>query len=163
MPVTHSLACTLAITQVWHEYIANRHHLHMNATIWETLTNFIKYLGKTGKAVVDNTPKALRAVPTSASGGILAHCTKRSEPSDCTHCVAQALRLCSRWMRCAAAWHHATAALCQVGPAAPRLSVLQGWFITYIDQSPEAIRRAEERAKKAMRRSRFCARPVRDG
>jgi hypothetical protein len=44
--------------QVWHEYIANRHHLHMNATIWETLTNFIKYLGKTGKAVVDNTPKA---------------------------------------------------------------------------------------------------------
>ncbi len=30
----------------------------MNATIWETLTNFIKYLGKTGKAVVDNTPKA---------------------------------------------------------------------------------------------------------
>lgn len=48
----------------------------MNATIWETLTNFIKYLGKTGKAVVDNTPKALRAVPTSASDGILAHCTK---------------------------------------------------------------------------------------
>jgi DNA/RNA-binding protein KIN17 len=42
---------------VYQEYISDRHHIHMNATIWESLTVFVKYLGKTGKCVVDETPK----------------------------------------------------------------------------------------------------------
>jgi hypothetical protein len=58
----------------------------MNATIWETLTNFIKYLGKTGKAVVDNTPKALRAVPTSASAAFWL--TARNEVNQATARIA---------------------------------------------------------------------------
>ena len=42
---------------VYQEYIADKHHVHMNATKWETLTNFVKYLGKSGQCVVDETEK----------------------------------------------------------------------------------------------------------
>jgi len=41
----------------YNEYIADKEHLHMNATRWSTLTEFIKYLGRTGKCIVDETPK----------------------------------------------------------------------------------------------------------
>jgi DNA/RNA-binding protein KIN17 len=34
-----------------------RHHVHMNATKWLTLTEFVKHLGKEGKCRVDETPK----------------------------------------------------------------------------------------------------------
>lgn len=47
----------VAATVVWNEYIANRHHVHMNSTKWATLTEFVKYLGRTGKCKVDETPK----------------------------------------------------------------------------------------------------------
>lgn len=43
--------------RVYQEYIADKHHLHMNATRWCTLTGFVKWLGKTGKCVVDETEK----------------------------------------------------------------------------------------------------------
>jgi DNA/RNA-binding protein KIN17 len=42
---------------VYNELIKDRHHLHMNATKWSTLSGFVRYLGKTGKCVVDETPK----------------------------------------------------------------------------------------------------------
>jgi DNA/RNA-binding protein KIN17 len=42
---------------VYNEYIRDRFHTHMNSTIWTTLTGFVKYLGRTGKAVVDETEK----------------------------------------------------------------------------------------------------------
>ena len=38
-------------------YIQDKHHLHMNATRWVTLTEFIKHLGRTGVAHVDETDK----------------------------------------------------------------------------------------------------------
>lgn len=47
----------VAATVVYNEYIANRHHVHMNSTSWATLTDFIKYLGRTGKCKIDETPK----------------------------------------------------------------------------------------------------------
>lgn len=34
---------------VYNEYINDRHHVHMNSTKWLTLTEFVKYLGKTGE------------------------------------------------------------------------------------------------------------------
>lgn len=34
---------------VYNEYIADRHHIHMNATRWLTLTEFVKYLGREGE------------------------------------------------------------------------------------------------------------------
>uniref|UniRef100_A0A0V0GAD9 DNA/RNA-binding protein Kin17 WH-like domain-containing protein n=1 Tax=Triatoma dimidiata TaxID=72491 RepID=A0A0V0GAD9_TRIDM len=43
--------------RVYQEYISDRHHLHMNSTQWETLTDFVKWLGREGKCVVDETEK----------------------------------------------------------------------------------------------------------
>ena len=42
---------------VYQEYVAERDHTHMNATQWETLTEFVKWLGREGHCVVDETPK----------------------------------------------------------------------------------------------------------
>ncbi|KAL1705206.1 domain of Kin17 curved DNA-binding protein-domain-containing protein [Schizophyllum commune] len=43
--------------RVYQEYISDKSHLHMNATRWVTLTEFIKHLGRTGVARVDETEK----------------------------------------------------------------------------------------------------------
>jgi len=43
--------------QVYQEYISDKHHLHMNSTRWVTLTEFVKYLGRSGIARVDDTEK----------------------------------------------------------------------------------------------------------
>ncbi len=43
--------------KVYQEYIADKEHIHMNATRWTTLTGFVMYLGRTGKCVVDETEK----------------------------------------------------------------------------------------------------------
>jgi DNA/RNA-binding protein KIN17 len=37
---------------VYQEIIRDKQHVHMNATIWTTLTDFCKYLGKTKKCIV---------------------------------------------------------------------------------------------------------------
>ncbi|MEW5296876.1 MAG: hypothetical protein WDW36_000123 [Sanguina aurantia] len=42
---------------VYNEYINDKNHIHMNATIWLTLSDFVKYLGKEGKCRVEDTPK----------------------------------------------------------------------------------------------------------
>jgi len=34
--------------QVYQDYINDRDHVHMNSTQWETLTEFIKWLGREG-------------------------------------------------------------------------------------------------------------------
>jgi len=43
--------------KVYNEYISDRNHIHMNATIWESLTSFVKYLGRTKQCDVDETDK----------------------------------------------------------------------------------------------------------
>ncbi|KAG2337058.1 hypothetical protein BDR05DRAFT_941904 [Suillus weaverae] len=45
------------INQVYQEFIQDKNHLHMNATRWVTLTEFAKYLGRSGIARVDETEK----------------------------------------------------------------------------------------------------------
>lgn len=47
----------IAATVLYNEYIADRHHVHMNSTQWATLTEFVKYLGRTGKCKIEDTPK----------------------------------------------------------------------------------------------------------
>ncbi|XP_030503321.2 KIN17-like protein [Cannabis sativa] len=47
----------VAATVVYNEYINDRHHVHMNSTEWATLTDFVKYLGRTGKCKVEETAK----------------------------------------------------------------------------------------------------------
>ncbi|PNF33107.1 hypothetical protein B7P43_G15730 [Cryptotermes secundus] len=39
--------------RVYQDYISERDHLHMNSTQWETLTDFVKWLGRKGKCKVD--------------------------------------------------------------------------------------------------------------
>jgi DNA/RNA-binding protein KIN17 len=43
--------------QVYQEYISDRNHLHMNATRWLSLTEYVKYLGREGICTVDETEK----------------------------------------------------------------------------------------------------------
>jgi len=42
---------------VYQQYIGYKEHVHMNSTCWVTLTAFVKHLGRSGKAVVDETEK----------------------------------------------------------------------------------------------------------
>ncbi|TPX36390.1 hypothetical protein SeMB42_g07098 [Synchytrium endobioticum] len=42
---------------VYQEYISDRNHLHMNATRWSSLTQFLQYLGREGICEVDETEK----------------------------------------------------------------------------------------------------------
>ena len=42
---------------VYQEYISDRHHIHMNSTQWETLTEFVKYIGREGIVKADETEK----------------------------------------------------------------------------------------------------------
>ena len=44
---------------IYQEYIRDKHHLHMNATRWVTLTAFVKHLGSAGIVRVDETEKGL--------------------------------------------------------------------------------------------------------
>ena len=41
--------------KVYQEYIAHKDHIHMNSTVWTSLTDFCKYLGRESLAVVDET------------------------------------------------------------------------------------------------------------
>ncbi|KAF8349593.1 domain of Kin17 curved DNA-binding protein-domain-containing protein [Amanita rubescens] len=43
--------------RVYQEYIGDKNHLHMNATRWVTLTEFVKHLGRSGIARVDENEK----------------------------------------------------------------------------------------------------------
>ncbi|XP_077981198.1 DNA/RNA-binding protein KIN17-like [Glandiceps talaboti] len=42
---------------VYNEYIQFKEHVHMNSTQWETLTEFVKWLGREGHVIVDHTEK----------------------------------------------------------------------------------------------------------
>ncbi|KAJ1917964.1 hypothetical protein H4219_002905 [Mycoemilia scoparia] len=43
--------------QVYQEIVADRQHMHMNSTHWDTLTDFVKHLGKSGICHVDETER----------------------------------------------------------------------------------------------------------
>lgn len=50
----HSTSRTNA-NHVYQQVIQDKHHVHMNATVWASLTDFCQYLGRTGQCVVDET------------------------------------------------------------------------------------------------------------
>jgi len=56
MSHTYRSTRTLANT-VYCDFISNRHHTHMNSTIWVTLSNFVQYLGRTNQCKIEKTPK----------------------------------------------------------------------------------------------------------
>ncbi|XP_044007630.1 DNA/RNA-binding protein KIN17 [Aphidius gifuensis] len=45
----------VSANKVYQDYISARDHIHMNSTMWLSLTAFVKWLGRTGKCVVDET------------------------------------------------------------------------------------------------------------
>lgn len=47
----------VSANRVYQEYISDRNHLHMNSTRWVTLTGYVKWLGRIGKCIVDDTEK----------------------------------------------------------------------------------------------------------
>ncbi|KAL7797485.1 domain of Kin17 curved DNA-binding domain-containing protein [Trichoderma ceciliae] len=47
------------MNQFYQEYIANKEHIHMNATKWPSLTEFAKYLGREALCRVEETEKGL--------------------------------------------------------------------------------------------------------
>jgi len=56
--MSHSYRSTRILANtVYCEFISNRHHTHMNSTIWVTLSNFVQYLGRTNQCKIDKTPK----------------------------------------------------------------------------------------------------------
>lgn len=42
---------------VYNEYIQDKGHVHMNSTIWPTLTDFVKYLGRMGRCHIEETER----------------------------------------------------------------------------------------------------------
>lgn len=42
---------------VYQEYIADRHHIHMNSTKWNSLSEFVRQLGREGVCHVDETER----------------------------------------------------------------------------------------------------------
>lgn len=70
----------VSANKVYQEYISHKDHLHMNATKWLTLSDYVKHLGRTGICIADETEK--------------------------------------------------------------------GWYVTYIDRSPEVLERQEKAARK---------------
>mmetsp|Transcript_90978 Transcript_90978/g.257003 ORF Transcript_90978/g.257003 Transcript_90978/m.257003 type:complete len:440 (+) Transcript_90978:127-1446(+) len=56
--MAHSYRSTRVLANtVYCDFISNRHHTHMNSTIWVTLSNFVQYLGRTQQCKIDKTPK----------------------------------------------------------------------------------------------------------
>ncbi|KAI0192159.1 domain of Kin17 curved DNA-binding protein-domain-containing protein [Astrocystis sublimbata] len=50
---------SVQINQFYQTFIANKEHIHMNATRWPSLTEFAKYLGREGLCRVEETDKGI--------------------------------------------------------------------------------------------------------
>lgn len=73
--------------QVYQEYIADKSHLHMNATRWVTLSEFVKHLGRTGVARVDETEKGWFIAWIDNSPKALEKAVRFHMPSDLQKCL----------------------------------------------------------------------------
>ena len=47
----------VAANYVYNEYIQDKLHVHMNSTMWTTLSDYVAYLGRTGKATIEETER----------------------------------------------------------------------------------------------------------
>eukprot|EP00931_Biecheleriopsis_adriatica_P055461 TRINITY_DN32799_c0_g1_i1.p1 TRINITY_DN32799_c0_g1~~TRINITY_DN32799_c0_g1_i1.p1 ORF type:complete len:401 (-),score=106.47 TRINITY_DN32799_c0_g1_i1:88-1290(-) len=71
---------------VYCDFISNRHHTHMNSTIWVTLSNFVQYLGRTNQCTIDKTPKGwyLTYVDNTPEARMREEARKNMETSELT-------------------------------------------------------------------------------
>ena len=72
----------MSANQIYKEYISDKQHFHMNATIWETLTDFVMYLGREGKCEVDETEKGWFVTYIDRDPETLAKIEARAKPRD---------------------------------------------------------------------------------
>lgn len=70
---------------VYQEYIQDKFHLHMNSTRWVTLTEFIKHLGRSGIAHVDETEKGWFIAWIDRSPKALAKQVRTQSPSSLSY------------------------------------------------------------------------------
>jgi DNA/RNA-binding protein KIN17 len=49
----------VSANKIYQEYIADKEHVHMNATAWSSLSGFCQYLGREGKCIVEETEKGI--------------------------------------------------------------------------------------------------------
>lgn len=59
---------------VYNEYISDKDHVHMTSTMWTTLTDFVKYLGREGKCVIDETEKVSGQQPAVSGERVCRAC-----------------------------------------------------------------------------------------
>ncbi len=80
---------------VYQEVISDKQHIHMNATHWATLTDFVQYLGKTGKCVVEETERGWFVSYVERDASILARkeSMQRREEAEKAMEEAQAQRM----------------------------------------------------------------------
>lgn len=80
---------------VYQELISDKQHIHMNATHWTTLTDFVQYLGKTGKCVVEENERGWFVSYIQRDANILARqeSHQRREAADRAAEEAQAIRM----------------------------------------------------------------------
>jgi DNA/RNA-binding protein KIN17 len=62
---------------VYQELIQDKHHIHMNATKWPTLSIFVQYLGRTGKCIVEETERGWYISYIERDAAILARAEAR--------------------------------------------------------------------------------------
>ena len=84
---------------VYQEFIQDKNHLHMNATRWVTLTEFVKHLGRTGVARVDETEKGWFIAWIDNSPKALAKQVSVRCPCLASFIVAPSLRRSERYIR----------------------------------------------------------------
>jgi len=83
--MSHSYRSTRVLANtVYCDFISNRHHTHMNSTIWVTLSNFVQYLGRTGQCKIDKTPKGwyLQWIDNSAEAKLRAQKAQELERNE---------------------------------------------------------------------------------
>eukprot|EP00934_Nitzschia_sp_Nitz4_P004241 Nitzschia sp. Nitz4//scaffold11_size288233//278062//279312//NITZ4_000826-RA/size288233-processed-gene-0.203-mRNA-1//1//CDS//3329534230//4231//frame0 len=80
---------------VYQEVISDKQHIHMNATHWTTLSDFVQYLGKTGKCVVEETERGWFVSYIERDASILARneALKRREAAEQEAEEAEAKRM----------------------------------------------------------------------
>jgi DNA/RNA-binding protein KIN17 len=80
---------------IYQELISDKQHIHMNATHWTTLSEFVQYLGKSGKCVVEENERGWFVSYIERDASILARkeAQQRREAADRAAEEAQAQRM----------------------------------------------------------------------
>mmetsp|Transcript_8076 Transcript_8076/g.29934 ORF Transcript_8076/g.29934 Transcript_8076/m.29934 type:complete len:233 (+) Transcript_8076:268-966(+) len=72
----------VSVNKVYNDYIANKQHIHMNATRWTTLTEFVRSIASEGICMVEETNKGLFVTYAPESKLSLANTNKRIAQED---------------------------------------------------------------------------------